>query len=327
MNILLTGGAGYIGSHVLLNLVDNGHNIHVIDNLATGTENLIPSSVPRTICSISDDKKISEILTIKKFDLIMHFAAFIKVNESVNFPEKYFKNNTEDSIKFFELCYKFNLKNVVFSSTASVYGDVKTNKLIDENNDLSPKNPYAMSKLKVEKYLQANNDKYNYIILRYFNVAGSDPLLRTGQVSKEATHLIKVLSEIVVGKRNKFEIYGNDYDTKDGTAIRDYIHVSDLADIHVQVAKLLLNTKKSNVFNCGYGKGFSVLEVLNKFKEVTKKQIDFEFKNRREGDVEKLISNTKKIHDYINWQPKHNNLEEIIKSSIQWEEKIYEKSF
>ncbi len=327
MNILLTGGAGYIGSHVLVNLLDSGHNIHVIDNLTTGTENLIPSSVPRTICSISDNKKISEILTTKKFDLIMHFAAFVKVNESVNFPDKYFRNNTEDSIKFFELCYKFNLKNIVFSSTASVYGDVKTDKLIDENNNLNPTNPYAMSKLKVEKYLQENNDKYNYIILRYFNVAGADSLLRTGQVSKETTHLIKVLSEIVVGKRDRFEIYGNDYNTKDGTAIRDYIHVSDLADIHIHVAKFLLNSKKSDIFNCGYGKGLSVLEVLNKFKEVTKKEINFEFKARREGDVEKLISNTKKIHDYIDWQPKHNDLEEIIKSSIRWEEKINEKNF
>ena len=327
MNILLTGGAGYIGSHVVYNLIDNGHNVYVIDNLSTGTYNLIPNSIKSTICDIADTAKIETILKNNKFDLLMHFAAFIKVDESVNFPEKYFLNNTDKTISLFEICKKFELKNIIFSSTAAVYGEAGDRGLISESCVPKPANPYASSKLKVENYLKKNKDVFNFIILRYFNVAGADPLLRTGQISKQSTHLIKVLSEVVTGKKNSLEIYGNDYKTHDGTAIRDYIHVSDLAEIHVEMSKYLLNEKKSNILNCGYGRGFSVMEVLNAFKKISEINIKYTFESRRDGDVESLIADTTKIHKYIKWKPKFDKLDTIIETSLEWEKKLNEKNF
>ena len=195
-------------------------------------------------------------------------------------------------------------------------------KLLDENTSLNPQNPYADSKIQTENFLIKNKDSYKFIILRYFNVAGADKKLRSGQISKQSTHLIKKLSEVVVGKREHIEIYGNDYDTPDGTAIRDYIHVSDLADIHVKVGKYLLDKLESNLFNCGYGNGFSVLDVINTANKLYQNKVTYEFSKRRAGDVENLIAETTKILKHINWQPKYNDLKEIIDTSIKWESKI-----
>ena len=325
MNVLLTGGAGYIGSHVVLSLIDAGHDVHIIDNLSTGTELLIPKDTPFTKCDIDDQKTITSLIQNNKFDLLMHFAGYIQVEESVKKPNKYFENNTNKAVKLFETCKENGLVNIVFSSTAAVYGFSKENDMIPENQTLNPNNPYAESKLKTERYLRDNSSIFNFIILRYFNVAGADPQLRSGQISKQSTHLIKILSEIVVGKRNKLEIFGDDYDTPDGTAIRDYIHVSDLADIHVEIGKYLLKTLNSNTFNCGYGKGFSVLEVLETAKQLGEK-INFIFANRRDGDVEKLVSDISKLKKTINWTPNLDSLEKIISSSIEWEKKLSEKN-
>ena len=322
MNVLLTGGAGYIGSHAVLSLMDSGHNVHIIDNLSTGNESIIPKNVKFTNCNINEESVISELIKSNKFDLLMHFAGFIQVEESVKEPEKYFENNTYNAIKLFNICKKNGLNKIVFSSTAAAYGSVSDNKLIDENTNLNPQNPYAESKIRTEKYLFDNQDSFKFIILRYFNVAGADKKLRTGQISKRSTHLIKILSEVVAGNRNFIEIFGNDYNTYDGTAIRDYIHVSDLADIHVEVAKYLLEKLESNLFNCGYGKGFSVLDVVNTANKIYQNKIVYKFSSRRKGDVEKLIANTSKILKYIDWKPKHNDLEEIINSSVEWEKKI-----
>ena len=322
MNILLTGGAGYIGSHAALSLLDDGHKVHIIDNLSTGNEMLIPKSAKFTNCNINDEKVISNLIQSNNFDLLMHFAGFIQVEESVKQPEKYFENNTNNSIKLFNICEKNGLNKIVFSSTAAAYGLVSENKLIDEYTNLNPQNPYAESKIKTEKFLFDNKDKFQFIILRYFNVAGADKKLRSGQISKKSTHLIKKISEVVVGKRDQIKIFGNDYNTPDGTAIRDYIHVSDLADIHLEVAKYLLKNLESNLFNCGYGNGFSVLDVVNTTNSIYQNKIIYKFSNRREGDVEKLISDTSKLLKYIKWQPKYNDLKEIINSSIKWEEKI-----
>ena len=286
MNILLTGGAGYIGSHVLLSIIDQGHKVIVIDNLSTGNEKLIPKKIKHINCNINDEETISTLLKSENFDVLLHFAGYIKVEESVNNPKKYFENNTINAIKLFEICLKNGLQNIIFSSTAAAYGNPKNNILINENEILSPINPYGQSKVDTEEYLQKNNDKFNSIILRYFNVAGADPNLRSGLISDEPTHLIKILSEVAVGKREKIFIYGNDYKTKDGTAIRDYIHVSDLADIHLEVSKYLNEKKISNIFNCGYGKGFSVLEVINAANKITGNKIKFEYGKRRSGDAE-----------------------------------------
>ena len=326
MKILLTGGAGYIGSHVLLSIIENNHDVVVIDDLSTGNKNLIPKNIKLINTNINNTEKISNILKEEKFDLLLHFAGFIKVEESVQNPDKYFKNNTDNAIDLFETCYKHKLRNIIFSSTAAAYGNPINNDLIKEDEHLKPLNPYGESKVKTEKYLLNNEDKYNSIILRYFNVAGADPDLRSGLISDKPTHLIKILSEVAVGKREKISIYGNDYNTADGTAIRDYIHVSDLANIHLEAAKYLLENKISNIFNCGYGKGYSVLEVINAANKISGNKIKFEYDKRRPGDAEKLISNVDKLHQNINWKPKFDNLNLIIQTAIDWEKKIYEKN-
>ena len=326
MNFLLTGGAGYIGSHAALSLLDAGHSVHIIDDLSTGNESLIPKSALFTKCNINNEEVISKLIQLNNFDVLMHFAGFIQVEESVKYPQRYFDNNTENATKLFETCKSNGLNKIVFSSTAAAYGAVNENKLIDENTNLNPQNPYAESKIKTENFLFENKNDYKFIILRYFNVAGADKKLRAGQISKRSTHLIKILSEVVVGKRDHIEIYGNDYDTPDGTAIRDYIHVSDLADIHLEVAKYLIENSESNLFNCGYGNGFSVLDVINTANKISQNKINYKFSNRRDGDVEKLIADNSKILKHIDWRPKYNDLNEIINSSIKWEEKISESS-
>ena len=326
MRILLTGGAGYIGSHVLLSILRDNHEVFVIDDLSTGNEHLIPDNIEFLQCNINNDEKISELLQKQKFDILLHFAGFIKVEESVQNPNKYFFNNTDNAIKLFETCHKNGLKNIIFSSTAATYGNPINNNSIREDEILNPLNPYGQSKINTEKYLLENKHKFNSVILRYFNVAGADPDLRSGLISNEPTHLIKILSEVAVGKREKIFIYGNDYKTEDGTTIRDYIHVSDLADIHLEVSKYLNEKKISNIFNCGYGKGFSVLEVINTANKITRNKIKFEYGKRRPGDAEKLVSNVDKLHQNINWKPKYDNLNYIIQTAINWEKKIYEKN-
>ena len=326
MKILLTGGAGYIGSHVLLSIAENNHDVTVIDDLSTGNKDLIPKNIKLINTNINNTEEIANVLKNEKFDLLMHFAGFIKVEESVSNPDKYFKNNTDNAITLFETCYKNNLRNIIFSSTAAAYGNPANNNSITENEDLNPLNPYGQSKVNTEKYLIDNKDKFNSIILRYFNVAGADPNLRSGLISNEPTHLIKIISEVAIGKREKISIFGNDYNTIDGTAIRDYIHVSDLADIHLEAAKYLLTNKISNVFNCGYGEGYSVLDVINTANKITGNKIKFAFDKKRPGDSEKLISNVEKLHQNINWKPKYNNLDFIIQTAIDWEKKIYEKN-
>ena len=322
MNVLLSGGAGYIGSHAALSLLDKGHSVHIVDNLSTGSKLLIPKNAKFTNCNINDESKISDLIKSDKFDLLMHFAGFIQVEESVQQPEKYFENNTNNAIKFFNTCKNNGLNKLIFSSTAAAYGSVSENKLIDEDTNLNPQNPYAESKIRTERFLFNNQDKFKFIILRYFNVAGADKKLRSGQISKKSTHLIKILSEVIVGKRDKIEIFGSDYNTPDGTAIRDYIHVSDLADIHTEIAKYLLEKLETNLFNCGYGNGFSVLDVINAANNIYQNKIIYKFAKRRDGDVEKLISSNSKILNHINWKPKYNDLKEIINSSVRWEEKI-----
>ena len=203
MKILLTGGAGYIGSHVLLSILDNKYDVTVVDDLSTGNKNLIPKDIKLINTNINNSEKISNILKQENFDLLLHFAGFIKVEESVQYPDKYFKNNTDNAIELFETCYKNNLKNIIFSSTAAVYGNPITNNSILEDENLNPINPYGESKVKTEEYLLNNKNKYNSIILRYFNVAGADPDLRSGLISDKPTHLIKILSEVAVGKRKK----------------------------------------------------------------------------------------------------------------------------
>jgi len=272
-NILLTGGAGYIGSHVANLLLDKGLNVTIIDNLVTGNREVVPKKAKLFICDISNTKKITKIINNNSFDIVMHFAGLIKVDQSMKNPILYNNANYKKGKTFLNTCIKNNLKNIIFSSTASVYGNNDLGK-VSEKDMLKPMNPYAKSKLNLEKFLikQSKTNDINYIILRYFNVAGADKKLRTGLIAKSSSNLIKVLCEAAIGKRKNFKINGNNYKTIDGTPIRDFIHVSDLAEIHLLVAKYLIKNKKSQIFNCGYGKGFSVLEVLNKMNKIIKKK-------------------------------------------------------
>jgi UDP-glucose 4-epimerase len=323
MKILLTGGAGYIGSHASLALLDAGYKITIIDDLSTGNKKLIPSNASFVECNINDTATVAELIQKEKFDALMHFAGFVQVEESIRNPKKYFDNNTENAKILFDTCVQHNLKNIIFSSTAAVYGNPTDGASITETAMLKPINPYGKSKIQTEEYLQ-NNKTINHVILRYFNVAGADPSMRCGLISEDPTHLIKIASETAVGKREKVIIFGNDYPTTDGTAIRDYIHVSDLADIHVKAAEHLVTNQQSAILNCGYGRGFSVKNVLEIANAVNNKPLPTEMGSRREGDAAMLVSNVSKLHQLLDWKPKHNDLFFIIKTAIEWERKLME---
>ena len=322
-NILITGGAGYIGSHVSFLLIEKGYNITIIDSLITGNKQLVPKEANLEICDITDTDKVTQILKSKKFEAVLHFAGLIRVEESVKYPEKYIEFNYNKAKIFLDTCFQNNLNKVIFSSTAAVYGNPKKDKVI-ESDELNPLSPYADSKLMLENYLidQSKNVNVKYIILRYFNVAGADQKMRTGLISKFSTHLIKVASEVATKKRNKLVINGDDYNTPDGTPIRDYIHVSDLADIHLKSLEYLLKDNQSEIFNCGYGKGYSIKEVINCLNNLLETNINFEIGPRRDGDSECLVSNSEKFIKAMSWKPKFNDLNYILKTAIAWEKKL-----
>ena len=323
MKILITGGAGYIGSHVSNLLLDKGFDVTIIDSLITGNKNLVPKKAKLVISDIADTEKIESVVNNERFDLVMHFAGLIRVDESVKEPEKYNNFNYEKAKTFLNICFKNNLNKIVFSSTASVYGNPDNQKVL-ESDPLNPLNPYAVSKLKLEQFLitKAKEIDIKYIILRYFNVAGADEKLRSGLISKFSSHLIKIACEVAVGKREKLIINGNDYDTLDGTPIRDYVHITDLADIHLISAKYLIENGKSNIFNCGYGTGYSVKEVIENFNKILDKKINFEIGPRRQGDSEMVVANSDKFKEFFSWKPKFNDIRYILKTAVEWEKKI-----
>ena len=322
-NILITGGAGYIGSHVSLLLIEKGYNVTIIDSLITGNKQLVPKEAKLEICDIADTKKVTKILKETRFKAVLHFAGLIRVDESVKYPEKYIESNYQKAKIFLDTCFKNDLNKVIFSSTAAVYGNPKKDKVI-ESDELNPLNPYANSKLMLENYLinKSKNSNVKHIILRYFNVAGADEKMRTGLISSFSTHLIKIASEVATKKRNKLVINGDNYNTPDGTPIRDYIHVSDLADIHLKSLEYLLKNNKSEIFNCGYGKGYSIKEVINCLNNLIKTNIKVEIGPRREGDSECIVSNPEKFIKIMSWKPKFNNLKYILETAISWEEKL-----
>jgi len=323
INILITGGAGYIGSHVSYLLIEKGYSITIIDSLVTGNKQLIPKEANLEICDIADIEKVTKIIKNKKFEAVLHFAGLIRVEESVKYPEKYIEYNYNKAKIFLDTCFKNDLNKVIFSSTAAVYGNPKRDKVI-ESDKLNPLSPYADSKLMLENYLinQSKNPTIKHVILRYFNVAGADEKLRTGLISKFSTHLIKIASEVATKKRSKLIINGDDYNTTDGTTIRDYIHVSDLADIHLKSLEYLLKNNKSEIFNCGYGKGYSIKEVIECLNQLLKTNINFEIGPRRDGDSECIVANPEKFIKIMSWKPEFNDLNYILKTAIAWEKKI-----
>ena len=293
--VLVTGGAGYIGSHVAHLLIKKKYNVTIIDNLVTGNKKIVPKKAELIICDIENTEKIKKILKDKKFSVVLHFAGLIRVDESIKKPKKYLTYNYFKAKKFLETCFEMGLKKVVFSSTAAVYGNPSVNK-VTEKSKLKPMSPYARSKLKLENFLvKKNKIGVKSIILRYFNVAGADRKMRTGLISKKSTHLIKIACEVAVGKKDLLTINGSNYKTKDGTPERDFIHVSDLAEIHEIVTKYLIKGGNSNIFNCGYGNGFSVKQVINTFNKILKKNLKIKIGPRRKGDSKRIISNTNKF--------------------------------
>ena len=329
MKILITGGAGYIGSHVAKALLEaNCHDVVILDNLCKGSMRAIEAL--RKIGefefvqeSLENTPAIEKLFKREKFDAIIHFAAFIEVFESTQNPLKYYLNNTANAMNLIALANKYGVKDFIFSSTAATYGEPDIPQ-VSEETPQNPINPYGRSKLMVEWVLKdtaAANPNFKYGILRYFNVAGAASDGTIGQNYPNATHLIKVATQTIVGKRDKMSIFGDDYDTKDGTCIRDYIHVEDLASAHLAVLDYL-QSGESAVFNVGYGTGFSVKEVVNEAKKVSGVDFKVEIAPRRAGDPACLISNADKIRTKTSWHPEHESLDEIILSALNWEKKL-----
>ena len=315
MNTLITGGAGYIGSTVSNYLIDRGHQVTIIDNLSTGSIQNVPKKATFFKLDISDTKKIEKVFYKKKFDVVFHFAAFINNEESIKNPKKYYQNNFLKGKIFFENCMKNKVNKFVYSSTAAVYGN--KDKKVNEKDQLKPMSAYPKSKLKLENFLKKKKKLISCVILRYFNVAGADQKLRCGFNVKKGYNLILNLCSAGV-KNRKFTINGNNYKTKDGTPIRDYIHVEDLAKIHLLTANLIQKKKMFKVFNCGYGHGFSVSQILRKFNSLLKNKINYKIGKRRRSDIVISIANPNKLIKYTNWRPKFNNLNYILKSSLSW---------
>lgn len=322
MKILVTGGAGYIGSHVVKALGLKGDEILVYDNLSTGHEWAILYG--RLVKGdLSDTNYLDTVIREFKPEAIMHFAALIQVEESVREPLKYYRNNIFNTLNLLEVMERNKIKNLVFSSTAAVYG-IPRDIPINEDSPLNPINPYGSSKATVERILGdlSNASDFRYISLRYFNVAGADPEARIGQAYGQSTHLITRALKAAKGEFDRLQIFGTDYPTPDGTCIRDYIHVDDLANAHSLTLKYLLEKGTSRVFNCGYGFGYSVREVVNAVKEVTGRNFTVEETERRKGDPPILVADSSRLKRELKWKPMHADLEYIIKTAWEWEKKL-----
>jgi len=324
--VLVTGGAGYIGSHAVLALLDAGWPVVVIDNLVTGFRWAVDSRAAFAEGDIEDGALLARLIAEHHIGAIMHFAGSVVVPESVGNPLKYYHNNTVKSRALMESAVTGGVKHFIFSSTAATYG-IPEESPVREDMPTRPINPYGMSKLMTEAMLAdvAAAHPMNYCALRYFNVAGADPQGRTGQSTAGATHLIKVAVEAALGKRDSVAVFGTDYDTPDGTGVRDYIHVSDLAAAHVLALEALVaDPARSHILNCGYGRGFSVLEVLDAVDRVTNLKISRTLESRRAGDPDSLISDNRAILAQLPWRPLHADLDTIVADALAWERKLSE---
>lgn len=324
--VLVTGGAGYIGSHAVLALKDAGWPVAVIDNLSTGFRFAIPEGVPLYEGDIEDAELLARIFAEQGTQAIMHFAGSIVVPESVELPLKYYHNNTAKSRSLIAAAVDAGVPHFIFSSTAATYGEPETSTVTEETPQ-RPINPYGMSKLMTEHMLAdtAKAHAFNYCALRYFNVAGADPQARSGQSTAGATHLIKVAVEAALGKRDSVAVFGTDYDTPDGTGVRDYIHVSDLAAAHVLALEALItDPARSLTMNCGYGRGFSVLEVLDAVDRVTNMKLTRKMQPRRAGDAGALVSDNSRIMATLPWVPQHADLDTIVGHALNWERRLGE---
>jgi UDP-glucose 4-epimerase len=321
-SVLVTGGAGYIGSHVVLQLLQRGERVLVVDNLSTGFRQSVAGAA-LVVGDVGDMPLMDRVLAEHDVETVMHFAAKTIVPESVRDPLRYYFNNTSMTRNLLESCMRGQVRKFVFSSTAAVYG-MPANGVALEEAVLSPINPYGTSKLMSELILRdlAAVTDFRYVALRYFNVAGSDTEGRIGQATAKATLLIKVACEHVVGKRSHISIYGTDYATPDGTGVRDYIHVQDLASAHVDALEYLRRDSASTVLNCGYGHGYSVREVLDSVQRVSGKKLDIRIEPRREGDPPSLVARAVNVREKLGWIPKLDDLDTIVRTALRWEEKL-----
>jgi UDP-glucose 4-epimerase len=321
MSVLITGGAGYIGSHISEQLIDKKYDIIILDNLTTGHKKLINQKVNFIKGDINNKKLINNIIKQYNIQTVIHLAAYLNVSEAERNKLKYYNNNVKGTENLLSACKNSNVKNFIFSSSCSIYGNIKGS--VNERVKPNPQGYYAYTKFKSEELIKKYSKKYKfkYGIYRYFNVAGASNSGLVGEIEKSHDHLIKNIAIQSLKQRPIINIFGNDYPTKDGTCVRDYIHVSDLANIHIKGLDYLENNKKSFVLNCGYGKGYSVQEIVTIFKKI-KKNLTIQYQKRRPGDIAQVFSNTKKLNQLLQWKPKYNNMHKIIKSAINWEKKL-----
>jgi len=325
--VMVTGGAGYIGSHAVLALLDAGYDVVVLDNLVTGFDWAVDPRAALVEANVADDAKVRAAIREHNVKAIMHFAGSVVVPESVSDPLKYYRNNTAAGRALIESAVVEGVPHFIFSSTAATYGTPEKVP-VAEGDPTVPINPYGMSKLMTEAMLRdvAAAHPMNYAALRYFNVAGADPQGRSGQSTVGATHLIKIAVEAATGKRGHVGVYGTDFDTPDGTGVRDYIHVTDLAAAHVAALEVLIaEPAKSHTLNAGYGKGFSVLDVLDAVDKITNRTIERRLEGRRAGDPAMLISDNRAILKALDWTPRHADLDGIVRDALAWERALAEK--
>ena len=323
MTVLVTGGAGYIGSHMVYELADAGERVVVLDNLSTGFDWGVAKGVPLIIGETGDQALVARIIREHGVDAIIHFAASIVVPDLVRDPLGYYRNNTVNSRALIECAVKGGVRHFIFSSTAAVYGNPAETPVKEEAPTL-PISPYGWSKLMTEIMLRDAGSAYGlqHVILRYFNVAGADPQRRTGQSTRAATHLIKVAVETVLGLRPKLDVFGDDYPTPDGTCIRDYIHVSDLVRAHADALRYLRSGAPSLTLNCGYGHGFSVLDVIDAVKRVSGVDFKIDIAPRRAGDPAQIVAHSEQARTKLGWQPRHDDLSTIVRDALNWEREL-----
>ncbi len=327
MAILVTGGAGYIGSHMVLALVERGEEVVILDNLSTGMWWAVPPEAKLVEGDIGDEALLDRIMAEHRFDAVVHFAGSIVVPDSMRDPLGYYLNNTVKSRMLMACAVKAGIPRFIFSSTAAVYGNPRTQPVF-ETEAPAPISPYGTSKLMTEWMLKDSHSAHDlqYVALRYFNVAGGDPKGRIGQSTPRATHLIKVACQTALGQRGALEVYGTDYPTPDGTCLRDYIHVSDLIAAHVDALSHLRRGGESGIFNCGYGKGYSVLEVIRAVERVTGNPLPVKYGPRREGDPAGIVAGASRVREVLGWQPKHENLDFIVETALNWERKLAQRN-
>jgi UDP-glucose 4-epimerase len=320
MTVLVTGGAGYIGSHMVRTLLDAGERVVVLDNLSTGFDWAVARGVPLVVGETGDQLRVATLIAEHRIESIIHFAASIVVPDSVRDPLGYYRNNTMNSRALIEVAVKSGVRNFIFSSTAAVYGN-PDQVPVGEDATLRPMSPYGNSKLMTEIMLTdvAAASDLRYVTLRYFNVAGADPKMRTGQSTVGATHLIKVAVETALDKRPAIEVYGTDYDTPDGTCVRDYIHVTDLCDAHMAALAHLRQGGANGTFNCGYGHGYSVLDVIASVKRISGRDFPVRFGPPRPGDPASIVADPSRIQAQLGWTPRYDDLDTIVSHALAWE--------